>query len=231
MKIVEKKDTKLAFACEIEESLANAIRRYTFEIPVLAIDEVEIAKNDSALYDETIAHRLGLVPIILPKTVPKTKTLSLSLASKKEGLVYSGELKGEVKVSYDQIPLTDLTKGQEISLKAFLRLGKGKEHSKFSPGLMVYRNVMDISGGKTDKTEAASVQVMNVKEQGDGKAALANELEGTYKGAKGETFSIVPSKELLITLESFGQMPVQDMFNKAIAELKDDLSEVSKKVK
>ncbi len=41
--------------------LANALRRSVDEIPVLAINEVDIYKNDSALYDEIIAHRLGLI--------------------------------------------------------------------------------------------------------------------------------------------------------------------------
>ena len=53
-------------------SLANAIRRSVLEIPIMAIDNVEISKNDSALYDEIIAHRLGLIPIKTSKTIKQT---------------------------------------------------------------------------------------------------------------------------------------------------------------
>ena len=60
MEIVQQSADKLILKLTIPESLANAIRRSVSEIPVLAIDEVEIFKNDSALYDEFLAHRLGL---------------------------------------------------------------------------------------------------------------------------------------------------------------------------
>jgi len=63
MKIIEKNKEKLRFVAEINEELTNALRRYANQIPVLAIDEVEISMNDSPLYDETVAHRLGLIPL------------------------------------------------------------------------------------------------------------------------------------------------------------------------
>jgi len=51
MKLIEKKKNQITFTAEIDESLANAVRRYLDQIPILAIDEVDISKNDSALYD------------------------------------------------------------------------------------------------------------------------------------------------------------------------------------
>ena len=59
---------KINFTTDMQINLANAIRRSVLEIPVMAIDEVEIIKNDSALYDENIAHRIGLIPIKTEKT-------------------------------------------------------------------------------------------------------------------------------------------------------------------
>ena len=41
MKIIEKKDNQITFSAEVDESLANAIRRYVDQIPILAIDEIE----------------------------------------------------------------------------------------------------------------------------------------------------------------------------------------------
>ena len=47
-----------------ELSVANALRRIIIgEIPTMAIEIVEVADNTSALNDEFIAHRLGLVPL------------------------------------------------------------------------------------------------------------------------------------------------------------------------
>jgi DNA-directed RNA polymerase alpha subunit len=63
MQLVEKTPEKIVLRGEISESLANTIRRSLAEVPTLAVDEVEIFKNDSALYDEVLAHRIGLIPL------------------------------------------------------------------------------------------------------------------------------------------------------------------------
>ncbi|MBI2057159.1 DNA-directed RNA polymerase subunit D, partial [Candidatus Pacearchaeota archaeon] len=123
MKLIKKKTDKLIFSAEVDNSLANAIRRYISQIPIVAVDEVEISKNDSALYDETLAHRIGLIPLKAKKQTGKIK-----LDSKKEGIVYSGELKGDAEVVYDKIPITLLDKGQELEIKATLKSGRGFEH-------------------------------------------------------------------------------------------------------
>ena len=141
MEVVENSDNQIVFKTDMEEGLANALRRYLNKIPVLAIDEVEISKNNSPLYDETIAHRLGLVPLVNDKTASGKKEIKLKLDSKKEGLVNSGELKGDVKVVYDKIPITYLNEDQEISLTATAKLGRGVEHAKFNPGFLYYRNI------------------------------------------------------------------------------------------
>ena len=99
MELVEKKENQIIFKAKIDESLANVIRRYVDEILVLAIEEVEIIKNDSSLYDETVAHRLGLIPLKIDKTVTEKTTAKFKLSAKTEGFVYSGELSSK-KVSY-----------------------------------------------------------------------------------------------------------------------------------
>ena len=65
MKLIEqdKENGKIMFETDMSIELANALRRSVNDVLVLAIDEVDIYKNDSALYDEIIAHRLGLIPL------------------------------------------------------------------------------------------------------------------------------------------------------------------------
>ena len=234
MKLVEKKEDHLTFTTEIDESLANAIRRYVNQIPILAIDEVEILKNDSPLYDETIAHRLGLISIRISKDKKNPK---ISLIAKKEGMVYSGELKG-VKVVYENIPITFLDKGQELEMKVTTKMGKGTEHSKFSPGLIFYRNVAEIILDKEFKDEMKTRFPENeIKEKGgkivvldDKKQEIVDVCESICN-KKGEKPEINFKSELVINLESFGQLTANEIFKKSIEELKRDLQKVLKEIK
>ena len=145
MELIEKKQNQIIFSAETNESLVNAIRRYMNKIPILAIDEVEISKNDSPLYDETIAHRLGLIPLKSGKDAKKNP--KIELISKEEGMVYSKELKG-MEIIYKNMPITFLNKGQELKISATTKMGEGVEHSKFSPGLLFYRNIAEITFAK-----------------------------------------------------------------------------------
>jgi len=233
MKTTSKKNNQISFSLEIDESLANAIRRYSFQIPILAIDEVEISKNDSPLYDETIAHRLGLIPL---EAVKGKKETTLKLSVNKEGFVYSGELKGESKPIYDKIPITSLSKDQELEFVATARFGKGSDHAKFSPGLMTYRNIMNIKVDKECPKEMVEICPLKVFSSENGKVeatdALACDMCGAcleYSKKKNKEYvKIEPSNELLITIESFGQLSCEEIFKKSIDALKSDLGDFSK---
>ncbi len=236
MKQIQKKENAIVISAELLESLANAIRRYVNEISVFAIEEVEISKNDSPLYDETIAHRIGLVPIKMGGNLDEKKT-KLKLESKKEGFVYSGELKG-AEIVYDKIPLTALSKGQEISLTATGKFGKGSEHAKFSPGLMFYREICELEIDKSLSEEIKRACPNNeTKEKANKIIILDNLKEGVEDRCevicqkKNKTLKIKKTNELVILLESFGQFSAEGLFKKAIDTLKKDLVELEKKIK
>jgi len=238
MQIINKKNDKIIFKAKIDESLANAIRRYVGEIPILAVDEVEISKNDSPLYDETISHRIGLIPIKTDQEINKKTGGKLKLSVKREGEVCAGELKGNVNVAYDKIPITILTKDQELELTANVKAGKGDEHARFSPGLMFYRGIAEIIMDKEFRGEIQKVCSDNeIKEKGDKIIVIDNKekeicdvCEGICERAKKKSETSY-GDELIISIESFGQIDAKDIFKKSIGVLKKDLAEVSKKIK
>jgi DNA-directed RNA polymerase subunit D len=232
MENISKSDEKYVFKAEIADSLINSIRRYVGQIQIAAIDDVEISKNDSPLYDETVAHRLGLIPL---KQNGK-KEGKLKLNSQNKGFVYSGSLKGDFEVVYDKMPITLLSEGQEIEISANVKMGKGQDHAKFSPGIMNYRQVSEIYTDKeiAEKLKSTSPNV-EIKSKGDKiliidnkEKEIADICEG-FAEKYGKKIEIKPTGEVIITLESFGQIDAKSIFAKAVEALKKDLSELGKK--
>lgn len=238
MKLINKKENQIVFSAEIDESLANAIRRYVDQIPILAIDDVEISKNDSPLYDETIAHRIGLIPLKMEKGVNEKTEEQISLVAKKEGLLYSEEIKGKIKPVYDKIPITLLKKGQELEILGTARVGKGSRHVKFSPGLMFYRNGVKLKIDKDCPKEVVNVCPAKILKMDGGKISVIDEdkcdmceacVEYCKKQGK-NGIELIPTKEMVISVESFGQISQEEIFKRAIEVLKEDLEEVAKKI-
>jgi DNA-directed RNA polymerase subunit D len=155
IKVLEKDDRNMRLLIkEVDVPYVNALRRVIIsEVPCMAIDEVVMLENSSIMQDETIAHRLGLVPLKtdldsynLPEDCKCQSEFGCNLCrvtlildvEAKEGTrsVYSGELVSENKevtpVS-DTIPIAKLAKEQKLRLEAYARLGKGKNHAKWQP--------------------------------------------------------------------------------------------------
>jgi len=65
VKLLEETPNSVTLQLEgVDRSYANAVRRFCIaEVPSMAIDDVVILENSSVLYDEILAHRLGMVPI------------------------------------------------------------------------------------------------------------------------------------------------------------------------
>jgi DNA-directed RNA polymerase subunit D len=131
----------------VDVPFVNALRRICMvEIPTMAVENVEIYKNDSRIFDEVLSHRLGLIPL---KTDLDSITLreacdcedhctscSVSLLLKETGpkVVYSGDLTSQdskIVPVHDRIPLLKLREGEEVELEAIAQLGIGLEHAKW----------------------------------------------------------------------------------------------------
>ncbi|MBI2079693.1 DNA-directed RNA polymerase subunit D [Candidatus Micrarchaeota archaeon] len=121
---------------------ANTVRRYGMVmVPVLAIDLVVFYDNNTAIFDEYVAHRLGLVPLLTPEKMPKNSEIVFTLDETGPKIAYSKDLKSsdkEIVAARDEIPLITLTEGQNIRLEGKSKVGTGKEHAKFQAGLLAY---------------------------------------------------------------------------------------------
>lgn len=143
----------------IQLHVLNSIRRAIIsEVPTMAIDYVIFIENSSVFYDEYIAHRLGLIPLRSDEAYEKYKSpeecaeagekrvfsadcfakFDLEVEGPETGItvVYSKDLvPGDPDITpvYDNMPILKLIKGQRIRLEAFARLGRGREHIKWSP--------------------------------------------------------------------------------------------------
>jgi len=235
MKKITKTDEKIVFSSDMNMSLANAIRRSINEIPILAIDEVDIYKNDSALYDEVLAHRMALVPLKNQK-LKEGGVVELKLdvkANNKPTDVLSGDF-GDMSVIAN-LPLVILEKDQEVEVVAKAKQGKGIEHSKFSPGLVYYRILNNIEVGKdAEKRQELTELYPEVFSFESGKLKVKNawaldlEVEDLkeFDGIK-----VTPTDEIVFFLESWGQISADEMFEDAIKALSKNLDEVTKALK
>ena len=155
MKIIESSDSHVKLLLKgIDRVYANAIRRFAIsEVPCMAIDEIVIHDNSSVLYDEILAHRLGLIPLttdlegyILPQDCDCKTSLGCTkcrvllvldaVATDEVKTIYSGDLVSEdtrVKPYADNIPIIKLAPSQKIKLEAYAKLGKGRTHDKWQP--------------------------------------------------------------------------------------------------
>lgn len=155
VKVLEDTGDTVSFQLEgIDRSYANAVRRFCIsEVPAMAIDDVVILENSSVLYDEILAHRLGMLPIKTdlerynlpeecdcgnPLGCHKCRVLFVLDAKGKEKVttVMSGDLVSEdrdIRPVSESIPVVKLAMGQSVKLEAYARLGRGKEHAKWQP--------------------------------------------------------------------------------------------------
>jgi DNA-directed RNA polymerase subunit D len=127
------------------------------EVPTLAIEDVRIYDNTSALFDEMLAHRLGLIPLKTDLTVYTTQdtcscggagcpgcTATYTLSVEGPRMVTSSDLipqdPGAAPV-YDNIPIVKITKGQKLVIEARAILNTGRAHAKWQPTLVCgYKN-------------------------------------------------------------------------------------------
>ncbi|MBW2997208.1 DNA-directed RNA polymerase subunit D, partial [Candidatus Woesearchaeota archaeon] len=124
-----KKQNRVVFLLKnATPAFANMLRKTIIdEVPTMAIEDVEFRKNSSVLYDEIIAHRMGLIPLatdLKSYSMPAECTckgegcskcqLQMTLKAKGPGYVYASDMKSndpKVVPVEPKIPIVKLIKG------------------------------------------------------------------------------------------------------------------------
>lgn len=144
-------------------SFVNTLRRVLVaNVPKMAIEDVEFHlgpirdntgkefESISPLFDEIIAHRLGLIPIPTDLSLYSYRdecdckgegcpncTIMYTLNKKGPCTVYSGDLEplGDTKfrIHDDLIPIVKLGEDQALLIYATAELGTSKKHAKWQP--------------------------------------------------------------------------------------------------
>jgi len=170
------------------ETLANTIRRTIItSVPVFAADKIEIIENDSPMYDETIAHRIAMIPFTYSDNyIKKDKceckgkgcnkcTVTLIVKKKGKANVYSGDFKSSdkniVPVS-NNILITKLEENMNFEIEISVILGTQKEHSKFQNSIASFSydnpdkitfKIKSISGRNAKDILLASIDILKEK--------------------------------------------------------------------
>ncbi|MBT7903346.1 DNA-directed RNA polymerase subunit D [Candidatus Woesearchaeota archaeon] len=251
----DKKNGKISFVLEQSSpAFANMLRRSIInDIPTMAIEDVEFRKNTSVLYDEIVAHRLGLIPI---KTDLKSYnlpancacegagcakcSLKLTLKAKGPGVVYASEIESQdpkVVPVHPKMPIVKLTKGQQIEIEATAILGTGSEHSKWSAGHCFFKCKPDIKIGKVDNADmVAKICPVNVFDVKSGKLVINkdNYFKCHLCGACTDVADIKLNEsdsDFIFFVESWGQLKPSEMINCAVEYFQQKVEKLSESFK
>ncbi|HIH76191.1 MAG TPA: DNA-directed RNA polymerase subunit D [Methanomassiliicoccales archaeon] len=203
IKMLEEMETRAKFlVTDASPEKVNALRRaLIMDVPKLAIDDVEFHLGSSVdaegneyesispVFDEIVAHRLGLVPIPTDLELFGFRdqctcggegcpscTIYYSLEKRGPCEVYSGDLSclGDAKfqVKDQLIPIVRLGERQGILAYAIAELGTGRKHAKWQPTHGVgykYFPTVTIDQSKCDNggtcVKVCPKEVMNFKDQ------------------------------------------------------------------
>jgi DNA-directed RNA polymerase subunit D len=242
-------DIKARFVVSgVDTSLVNSLRRAMIaDVPKLAFEEITVYDNTSALFDEMVSHRLGLVPVptdlnllnFREQCVCKGEgcpncTVIYTLSKEGPGTVYSGDLqpadrKWEIKDK--RIPIIKLLSGQRVMLEASAVLGTSKQHAKWQPVTAVgYKQypVVELLSPTCPEDGACARLAPAVFAYENGQVRLKDAEAYKFgpdalKMCKDHIRVALRRDKFIMKVETDGALPAKEVVVRAIAALKDKL--------
>ena len=268
IEIIEMAERKAKFILRNSSpAMANALRRTLLsDIPKMAIDKVEfhlgpIMYDDkeyesvTPLFDEIIAHRLGMVPVPTDLNLfcPQSEcvcggegcpncTIMYSLNKIGPCTVLSGDLEPlgnpDLRVKDEFIPIVELTDGQAVLIYATAVMGTAKKHVKWQVANGVgYKYLPQIAieeGMESDEEvlECATLCPKKVFEVEDGKLVIKNPLECSlcractdHLGEKGGITVTGDDQNFFFKFETDGSLTAQQALDKAVEILAEEAND------
>ncbi|BBL45700.1 DNA-directed RNA polymerase subunit D [Nanobdella aerobiophila] len=219
---------KLLIKDETAEFLNSLKRTIEEDVKVLSIEDVYIIDNDSPMWDEMLAHRLGLIVLNTPENIKENQEIKLYLEKDTKGYIYASDIKSDNKDVYPIYPETIIDyieEGQKVKLEAIAILGNGRKHTKFVPAYVYYyRNATLKLEGDLEKKEIENLGLLNVSIK-KGKIVVPkdkeydrNFMDSIESASKGK-IKVIPKNEFVFVLESYGQYSAEKIIIYALDEM------------
>ncbi len=219
-------------------ALINSIRRASMNyVPVFAVEDVSIYENSSVMFDEFLAHRLGLLPIKSDvKGYAENDKVKFVLEKEGPATVYSKDIKctdPKIEVVDKKIPLVKLKKDQKIKLEMDAIMSIGKNNSKFQPIIIGYQNLPvlnyldDMKESELNEVIKCCPQSLEIKAK---KLVLKNQLDCVLchkclERIKGKIRLEFDENSFLFNLESHGNYSCKDVLVLASKALENKTEE------
>lgn len=134
---IKNTDTELDVVLQnCDTVLANVLRRIMIaEVPTVAIELVQFEENTTVLPEEFIAHRLGLLPLLVTNLKEGDRILFNKVAGSgvEEWCARDLVFPPGVSTPFPDVPIVKAARGQRLSFVAITKTGTGQEHAKWSP--------------------------------------------------------------------------------------------------
>ena len=193
VKILSKSQHRVKFLLEKSNpAFANALRRIMkSEVPTMAVEFVDFEENTSGMFDELVAHRIGLIPLTFDGDVYNIKAdckcggkgcskceVTLDLEKTGPCTVRSGDMKStdeSVQPQDKDIPIVDLLEGQRLKFEAVAQLGLGIEHIKWQSANVGYQYMPIVKVNQNADPKIVDICPTHVFEKKDGKLKVVAE--------------------------------------------------------